>query len=159
MACHFLADFGWSALTGRTWLVCYAINWQTLTGMSLADLSWHTSFPADLIVVGMPLYLPAICCQLFLLNYALQAACPLFALFPTICTIPNSQLLFPTIPIYLHYSQLFTSISNRQTLVGMPCMSRPWLAFQFPADLGCETDDWHSLVALLFFGRAWLVWY
>ena len=140
MACHFLADFGWSALTGRTWLVCYAINWQTLTGMSLADLSWHTSFPADLIVVvGMPLYLPAICCQLFPLNYALQAACPVCALFPSICTIFNYLLLlFSTIPKYLHYSQLLTRISNMQTLlswhamrvqtlVGIPVSSRPWL--------------------------------
>ena len=127
-----------------------------------------------------------------LLNYALQAACSLFTLFPTICTIIQlfttttyySSQLFPTIPNYLHYSQLFAlfstnhnycsqlfqlfalfptiqfrSTSNRQAVVGMPCVGRPWLAFQFPADLGCETDDWHSLNALLFFGRAWLVCY
>ena len=39
------------------------------------------------------------------------------------------------------------------------CVGRPWLAFQFPADLGCETNDWHSLVAMLFLGRAWLACY
>ena len=159
-------------MTGRRWLVCYAIDWQTLTGMSLAcrpslachawaNLGWHTSFPADL------------CCW-----HAIVLACHLLSIYaaklclisslPTICTISNYlhyfQLFTTTLP---NYSQLFAlfptiqfrSTSNRQAVVGMPCVGRPWLAFQFPADLGCETNGLHSLVAMLFFGRAWLVCY
>ena len=141
---------GWQTLVGipvssRPWLRyqwlaqlgCHAIFWQSLVGLLLTGRAW------------------------FAMQYSAKLC--LTSSLPTICTIPNylhySQLFATTLSNYLHYSQLFTSISNRQTLVGMPCMSRPWLAFQFPADLGCETNDWHSLVAMLFFGRAWFVWY
>ena len=142
---------GWQTLVGipvssRPWLRyqwlaqlgCHAIFWQSLIGLVLTGRAW------------------------FAMQYSAKLC--LTSSLPTICTIPNylhySQLFATTtLSNYLHYSQLFTSISNRQTLVGMPCMNRPWLAFQFPADLGCETDDWHSLVAMLFCGRAWLVWY
>ena len=123
LACHRLADLERHVLIGRAWLL---YHW-------LADTGWY-SMDWQTFVVCMRLYLPAICCQLTLLNYALQAACPLFAIFPTICTIPNySQLLFPTILNYLHCHKYFQQANlswhamHGQTLVGIPVSSRPWL--------------------------------
>ena len=135
-------------MTGRRWLVCYAIDWQTLTGMSLAcrpslachawaNLGWHTSFPADL------------CCW-----HAIVLACHLLSIYaaklclisslPTICTISNylhyfqlftttlpnySQLfaLFPTIHKYFQQANLSWHAIHGQTLVGIPVSSRPVL--------------------------------
>ena len=93
--------------------------------------------------------LPTICTISHYLHY--------FQLFTT-TTLPNySQLfaLFPTIQ--------FTSISNRQTVVGMPVFQqtlavRPmigiaWLPCYFLAELGWPAIDWQSLVAMPYSAR------
>ena len=102
---------------------------------------------------------------------------PLFALFPTIPK--NSQqanlswhAIFWQILVGLPLTGrpwLVCYAIGWQTFAGMSLAVRPSLACHawadlgwhtsFPADLGCETNDWHSLVAMLFFGRAWLVCY
>ena len=99
LACHELADLERHVLIGRALLM---YHW-------LADAGWY-NMDWQTFVVSMPLYLPANCCQLMLLNYALQAVCPLVALFPTICTISN----------YLHYFQLFaTTLPNDSQLFAL----------------------------------------
>ena len=66
-------------------------TWQSLVGLLLTGRAW-------------------LLCHI-LLNYALQAACPLFALFPTICTIIQ-LFTTTTLPNYLHYFPLFSTIHN-----------------------------------------------
>ena len=111
-------------LTDRPWNACFV--WQSLVGVPLTGRRWLVQHGLADLWFGHAIVLA---CQL-LSSYSAKLLCLTSSLL-TICTIFH----------YLHYSQLFLRIPNRQTLAGMPFSGRFWLVCRWLADLG-----WYAML-------------